>query len=90
MVERAPKPNKKDKYCDYSFEILKLGGANYRVPVLNNASQGKIIEKTASELPEENQSAANSRSNNNHSNQQRDQVNFTHFISIPIRDPIVR
>lgn len=31
-------------HCDYQFKILKIGSANYRVPVLNKQNTGKILE----------------------------------------------
>ena len=37
--------------CDYEFEILKINGSNFRVPIQNNKRTGKVIEQ--------NQAAAN-------------------------------
>ena len=38
------KKSKAQGFCDYHFEILKVQGACYRVPVLDNSNVGKIYE----------------------------------------------
>lgn len=32
-------------HCDYTFESLNVQGSNYRVPKLNRANTGKVLEK---------------------------------------------
>ena len=38
------KKSKAETFCDYQFEILKVQGASYRVPVLNSNNMGKVNE----------------------------------------------
>ena len=44
MVERVVRQAGSDRFCNYSFETLKIQGGNYRVPVLSGRT-GKVIEK---------------------------------------------
>ena len=37
---------KKDRFCDYSFETIKVQGSNYRVPILNQKKLGIVLEST--------------------------------------------
>lgn len=38
MVSRV-----KETYCDYKFEVLKVGSAHYRVPILSGQT-GKVLQ----------------------------------------------
>ena len=87
---------RKDRFCNYSFETIKVDGSNYRVPVLNQRNLGKVLESTTAN------SASNvmqdeARQQNNTRNQNRrgenkqekpERIDYSHFISIPIKDPI--
>ena len=89
----------KDAFCNYSFETINIQGSNYRVPVQNRKNLGKVLDKAASgsnRLDTNGAEDCKARAENNRGKKGQDQrapreeVNYTHFISIPIRDPIVR
>jgi hypothetical protein len=37
--------------CDYEFEMIKVSGRTFRVPVQNNKAVGKVIEQTTPVMP---------------------------------------
>ena len=91
MVERVVQQSGKDRFCNYSFETLSIQGANYRVPVLSSTRVGKVIEKTGKTMPQEptNRNAQPNRGQQQQ-RQPREEVDYTHFISVPIRDGVIR
>ena len=61
MVEAVTRVKGNDRFCNYSFETITVQGANYRVPVLNKANMGKVIEKNFTEEENKNQQRSNAR-----------------------------
>ena len=88
MVERVVRGS--DRFCNYSFETLKIQGSNYRVPVLSGAV-GKVIEKQNKVAAEDNSNRTGAAKKNKKGGEQRDMgIDYTHFISVPVKDPIIR
>lgn len=45
----------KQNPCDYKFEIIRVGGRNFRVPLIDNQSAGKVIETSTHALQQKSQ-----------------------------------
>ena len=87
----------KDRFCNYTFESINIQGSNYRVPVQNRMNMGKVLDKTAAggvksdtAEPDDNRARAGKGGKKGQQKAPREEVNYTHFISIPIRDPVIR
>ena len=89
MVEKSTRQSANSTYCNYSFENIQMQGSNYRVPVLNKGNRGKVIEKKGQQVAED-KSQRQGGQNDKRSTENREEVNYTHFVSVPIKDPVIR
>jgi uncharacterized protein YpiB (UPF0302 family) len=76
---------KKDP-AKFDFQMIRVGDANYRVPVLNTQKIGTILQKT-------HESARNNTQNDGAVKRQnkpnKPKVNYTHFLSIPVHTEVL-
>ena len=82
--EFSKTPKKKESgFCSYQFDMINIGGGNYRVPKQNFTRMGKVLKPTFVSM----QDKAVDEVKEKRQKERVNYANYTHFLCIPVSTP---